>query len=350
MIIKKVFTLLIWILASGAAHALDPFQPLPPQPPVPADNPMSDAKVELGQQLFFDPRLSISGTHACYTCHNVSAGGDDGRAVSEGVYGRKGHRNTMPIWNAAYHTVYNWDGGAKTLEQQFRIHVTDPVIMGMPDGAAVVARLAGIPGYLAAFGDVFPDTGLTFENIAKAIAAYERTLVTPNSAFDRYLQGDEAAISEQAKRGFQEFIDVQCASCHFWVNLAGPIPGIALQQGEGFYELFPNYPGTDVERRYRLADDLGRYHLTLSEIDRRKWRMPGLRNVAVTAPYFHNGSVATLEEAVRVMAITQLKRELSERQVADIVEFLQTLTGPFPPQTLPRLPPTPLRAAVSEGR
>lgn len=332
---------------SFAAQAIEPFQPLPAQPPIPKDNPQSPEKIELGKQLFFDSRLSITGTHACVSCHNISTGGEDGRAVSSGVNGRVGVRNTQTIWNAAYHTVHNLDGGAKTLEDQFKGHVIDARIMGMADGATVVARINTIPGYRSQFEQVFGRDGLSYDNIAKAIASFERTLVTPNSAFDGYLRGNKNAISETAKRGFKEFIDVGCASCHFWVNLAGPNPGLAFKQGEGFYELFPNYPGTDYERRYNLAEDLGRYHLTLDPGDQRMWRVPSLRNIAVTAPYFHNGAVKTLDEAVRVMAMAQLKRELSDAQVSDMVAFLNTLTGEFPEIRLPRLPQTLNRSALA---
>ncbi len=333
-------------LSGVVCAAKPPFEPLPLQPPIPADNPQTAAKIELGKQLFFDPRLSITGTHSCNSCHNVAGDGADGRAVSSGVYGRLAQRNTQTIWNAAYHTVYNWDGSANTLEQQFQGHVLDPNIMGMPDAETLVQRIAQIPGYQAQFEQVFKQA-VSLDTMAKAIASYQRTLITPNAPWDKYLNGDQHAISDKAKRGFKQFIEVQCASCHFWVNLAGPIPGLALKQGEGFYELFPNYPGTDYETRYRLADDLGRYHFSLDETDRRMWRMPSLRNIAFTAPYFHNGAVKTLPEAVRVMAKTQLKADLSDSQVEEIVEFLNTLSGEFPQQTLPRLPGLEQRSAIS---
>ncbi len=345
---RGLFLGLSLLCGAGVASAALPFDPLPAQPPIPADNPQSVEKIELGKQLFFDPRLSISGTHSCNSCHNLSAGGDDGRAVSVGVYGRKGERNVQSLWNAAYHTVYNWDGSAKTLEEQFKRHVTDPRIMAVPRGEVLVDRLERMPAYVRQFDAVFPDEGISFETIAKALASFQRTLNTTNSPYDRYLRGDRRAISAQAKRGFETFIEVRCASCHFWVNLAGPIPGVALKQGEGFYELFPNHPGTDYERRYRLADDLGRFNITRERIDLRKWRMPGLRNVVLTAPYFHNGAVKTLDEAIRVMAKTQLEIELTQQQVEDIIAFLNTLTGEFPVITLPRLPAAPGQTVMDD--
>ncbi len=342
----KTSLLLAALLCSSVSSAMEPFQPLPAEPPIPRDNPQSVAKIALGKQLFFDTRLSITGTHACNHCHTVAGSGSDGRALPVGVYGRKGQRSTLTLWNAAYHTVYNWDGAMPTLEAQFKNHLLDPNVMGMPDGESVKARIAAIGGYQKQFTEIFSD-GVSFENIAKAVSSYLRTLSTPNSPFDRFLRGEKTAISAAAKRGYKAFIEVECAACHFWVNLAGPTPGLALQQGEGFYELFPNHEGSDYESRYRLADDQGRYHLTLSAGDRRLWRVPSLRNIALTAPYFHNGAVKRLDEAVRVMAKTQLKKELSEQQVTDIVAFLNTLTGEFPKQDLPRLPGLLNRTAVA---
>ena len=326
---------------SVGAAPFQALQPLPRQPPIPKDNPMSRAKVALGQQLFFDPRLSVTGTHSCNTCHNVMAGGEDGRAVSVGVNGVVGTRGAPTVWNAAFSTVLYRDGRAASLEDQVKTHLLSATEMGMPNEQAVVTRIAAIPGYASQFARIFGGTNaVSYTNIAKAIAAYERTLVTPDSAYDRYLRGDKRAISAQAKRGLDEFQKAQCVSCHFWVNMAGPVPGLAFQMGEGFYELFPNYKGSAYDQQYQLADDLGRYNVTGIESDRRMWRVTGLRNVAVTAPYFHNGTVKKLDEAVRVMGKTQLNVDLTDQQVKDITVFLNTLTGKFPEQKMPRLPLT----------
>ena len=349
MQLSRIVTAMALFMLTWTAQADIPwtFQPLPAQPPIPADNPQSPDKIALGKQLFFDPRLSITGTLSCNSCHNLAAGGEDGRAQPVGVYGRKGRRSTLTLWNAAYHTVYNWDGSARTLEAQAANHLLDPKVMGMPDAQQVVQRIRAIPAYERQFEAVFGEPGVSFVNINRALASFLRTLVTPDSPFDRYLRGDKQAISVQAQRGFQAFIERRCASCHFWVNLAGPNPGLALEQGQGFYELFPNHPGTDYEERYRLADDIGRYDYSQDETDRRMWRVPSLRNIAITAPYFHNGAVKTLDEAVRVMAKTQVQQVLTEAEVADIVAFLQTLTGEFPAIELPRLPETPGHTAVA---
>jgi len=347
---RQIISLLIFSFTATLAQAEIPwaFQPLPEQPPIPEDNPQSDAKIELGKQLFFDPRLSLTGTHSCNSCHNLAAGGEDGLAQPVGVNGSKGRRSTLTLWNAAYHTVYNWDGSSKTLEKQVWQHILDKNVMAMPDSKTLLERLNDIDGYRLQFDSVFEGEGVTETTIAKAIASFERTLVTHNSPFDRFLNGDKQAISDYAQQGFEQFIEIRCASCHFWVNMAGPNPGLALQQGEGFYELFPNYPGTDYEKRYGLADDIGRYDFSRIKTDKRMWRVPSLRNVAITAPYFHNGAVKTLDEAVRVMAKTQLNRDLSGNEVTYLVEFLKTLTGEFPQIALPRLPATPKRTVMKE--
>ena len=170
--------------------------------------------------------------------------------------------------------------------------------------------------------------------MGKAIAAYERTLITPNGPFDLYLKGNKKAISAAAIRGMNLVQSVGCTSCHQGVNFAGP----ALPEGVGFYQKFPTFPGSKYDKQYHLTDDKGRFEVTKAESDKNMWRVPTWRNVALTAPYFHNGSVKTLPEAVRVMAKVQLNKELKDDEVSDIVSFLETLTGKFPEQTLPRLP------------
>lgn len=327
-------------LCSSYTAAFEPFRPLPPEPPIPDSNPQSARKIALGRQLFFDPRLSFTGVVSCNSCHDVMRGGDDGRAVSMGAMGQATTRNTPTLWNVAYQTAYFWDGRAASLEQAISEHMLDPSAMGVPNEGTVVARLLAVAGYRKQFSAVFNTTkAVTYDNVTKALASYIRELVTPNSDFDRYLDGDEAALSEAAQRGHREFVEAGCAACHFWVNLSGPVPGLAFEMGEGFYELFPTYRGSRYDQRYDLlGDDMGRFHVDGREKHKYLWRVPTLRNVAVTAPYFHNGSVAALDEAVRVMAKTQFNRELTDRQADDIVSFLESLTGPFPEQTVPALP------------
>lgn len=330
----------LWI-ACASAEEFRPFQPLPAQPPVPDSNPQSAAKVALGAQLFFDSRLSPDGSVSCLSCHNVLAGGDDSRARSVGVKGRQTGRNTPTLWNVGFNTAYFRDGRASSLEQAVEDQLLSVEAMAMERPGAVIERLSAIAGYRRQFAQVFGDQdSMKFANVAQALAAYLRTLVTQDSAFDQYLRGHQDALGADARRGFQLYVDSGCASCHFWVNMAGPVPGLAFQMGEGFYELFPNYKGSEYDAKYRLTEDIGRFPVSRIESDQHMWRVTGLRNVAVTAPYFHNGSVPTLHEAVRVMAKTQLNKEFTDQQVADVVAFLGSLTGQFPQPRVPRLPPS----------
>lgn len=322
-------------LASMSAWA--EFKALPPVPPSPVDNPQTPAKVELGKMLYFDPRLSIDGTVSCNSCHNVMSHGGDGRPVGVGVQGQRGGRGSPTVWNSAYHTVQFWDGRAASLEDQAKGPLTNPVEMGMPSHDAVMERVKAIPGYVAAFKKVFPkDKEPTIDNLAKAIAAYERTLITPNSPFDKYMKGNKKAMTAQQIRGMKLVDEIGCTSCHTGVNFNGD----GFKMGEGNYQPFPQIPGSKYDKMYDLTSDLGRYEVTKKADDKNLWRVPTWRNVALTAPYFHNGKVQNLDEAVRVMAKTQLDMDLNETQVADIVAFLNALTGEFPRQTMPMLPDT----------
>ena len=326
------------LAAAATAHAFEPFQPLPTRPPVPDDNPLTEDKIALGRLLYFDPRLSFTGVMSCNSCHDLAAGGDDGRPVSTGALGERGRRSAPTLWNVAFETVYFWDGRAPSLEAAIAEQLLSRTEMGMPDAVTLTARIRAIADYRRHFAAAFEDGEVTLDNIARALASYIRTLVTADGPFDRYLRGDDQAISPQARRGFRLFVETGCASCHFWVNLAGPVPGLAFKPGEGFYELFPNFVGSEYDQKYRLLEDLGRFLVTGDPGHTYMWRVAPLRNIAETAPYFHNGSVATLEEAVRVMARTQLNKTLDVTQLADLVAFLRSLSGEFPPQPAPSLP------------
>ena len=322
----------------AAAQSSVRWQALPSVAPAPADNPTTAAKVTLGKMLFFDPRLSSTGTVSCFSCHDVMEGGDDHRPVSIGVEAQRGGRNAPTVWNAAFLSVQFWDGRAPTLEEQAKGPPVNPIEMGMKASGEVVFRIRHIPGYVPYFHAAFgPGNVLTLDNAAKAIASYERTLITPGSAYDRYVEGNHKALTAEQIRGMNDFASVGCVSCHQGPNFSGP----PLPTGTGFFMKFPKYTNNRYVKEYNLMSDLGRYDVTHREADKNVWRVPGLRNLVYTAPYFHNGSVKTLPEAVRVMAATQLDRTLSDAQVKDIVAFLTALTGPFPTQTMPRLPPTP---------
>lgn len=330
--------LLASVLASTAAFAATPWQPLPDTAPAPADNPTTAEKVELGKMLYFDPRLSSTGTVSCFSCHNVMEGGDDHRPTSIGVHGQVGGRNAPSVWNAAFLSTQFWDGRAATLEDQAKGPPANPIEMGMPNLDAVIDRIRSIPGYRPHFEAAFgPGDVVTMDNAARAIAAYERTLITPDNAYDRYAKGDRSALTEQQARGLETFAAVGCTSCHQGPTFAGP----ALPTGTGFFMKFPTYPESPYVAQYDLASDPGRANVTNADADKNMWRVPGLRNLEYTEPYFHNGSVHSIEEAVKVMASTQLGKTLSDAEVADITAFLRVLSGPFPDQQMPRLPPTP---------
>lgn len=310
---------------------------LPLKAPEPKDNVANAHKIELGKQLFFDPRISKDGTVSCNSCHNVMSSGTDNRAVSAGVGGQLGGRSAPTVFNAAFSSAQMWDGRKTTLEDQATGPITNPIEMAMPSNDAVVERLKQIDGYPELFAKAFgKKDALNIENFAKAIAAYERTLITPNSPFDRWAKGDDAAISASAKRGFMTMNEVGCTSCHSGPAFNGP----KLPVGTAFFQRFPTFADNEYVKKYDLMADEGRKSVTKQEEDAHMFRVPTLRNVATTAPYFHNGKVLTLQEAIRVMAKTQLSKNLSAGEVEDIYNFLVTLTGSIPEQTMPRLTKT----------
>ena len=326
-----------------AASAAPPGGEFPSKVPVPADNPMTPRKIYLGKQLYFDPRLSLSGDVSCDTCHNVAGNGSDGLPLSFGVLGRVDRpRHAPTVFNSAFNTVQFWDGRAKSLEDQAKGPLLNPIEMGMPSSGAIVKRLAGIPGYRREFARVFGGkTPITFEHVVQAIATYERTLVTPDSPYDRYLKGDKNALDKSAKQGMHEVSDLGCASCHAGAMFDNP----GLPMGTGWFRKFPMIPTNPTcatyVREYHLADDPGRFDVTHKQSDEHVFKVPSLRNVAVLAPYFQNGSVGSLRTAVRVMAACQLGKTLTGLQTTNIVAFLNSLTGKFPVETMPHLPETP---------
>ncbi len=303
---------------------------LPSQAPAPADNPTTPAKVELGKMLYHDPRLSSTGTVSCASCHNVMAGGEDNRPVAMGINGQTGGRSAPTVWNSAFNAVQFWDGRAESLEAQAAGPVTNPIEMGMKSWDEVVARLNSIEGYKKAFADAFGGNAISKDTATKAIAAYERTLITPNSPYDQYTTGDKSAMTEQQVRGMNKVAELGCTGCH-----SGP-----AFNGPGMFQKFPTFSNGAYQAMYHFNKDLGLAEVTKKPDDEHMFKVPTLRNIALTAPYFHNGAVKTLDEAVKVMAKLQLNKDLSKEEIADIVAFLNALTGEFPEQKMPRLPET----------
>lgn len=328
--------ILLFMLALAIPVLGQAMQALPKTPEIPKDNKQTVAKINLGKTLFFDPRLSKNGTVSCNSCHNVMLGGEDQRSVSVGIDGQKGGRSAPTVWNSAFHTVQFWDGRASSLEEQAVGPITNPIEMGMPDFELVTKRLNQIPGYVQMFDKAFGKNAITKDNIGKAIASFERTLIAGDSAFDKFIHGNKKAMTPQMQRGMKLVQEVGCTACHSGANFNGE----NLKMGEGNFQKFPVNIESDYVKKYDFMADVGRFAVTKNEDDKHMWRVPTWRNVALTAPYFHNGSVKTLDEAVRVMAKLQLNTDLKDDQVSDIVAFLEGLTGTFPKIDMPRLPPT----------
>ena len=289
------------------------------------EKPASEALVDLGRMLFFDTRLSKTHEFSCNSCHDLERYGVDGAQTSTGTGGKRGRRNSPTVYQAAGHIRSFWDGRAATVEDQAKMPITNPEEMAMPDGVSVVVTLQAIPGYLPAFEAAFPTTAnpITYDNVGAAIGAFERRLVTP-SRWDRYLAGDRAALTSHEIAGLQLFTDLGCITCH-----TGEFVGGSTFQKAGVFEEWPNQA------------DRGRFEVTHEATDRMIFKVPSLRNVTKTAPYFHDGSTKTLEEAVTVMGRYQLGETLSTNDVNAIVAWLGTLTGDLPEAYIKRpvLPP-----------
>jgi cytochrome c peroxidase len=299
----------------------------------PADNPYSPEKAELGRVLFFDKRLSVDDTIACADCHNPKFAFTDGRPVSIGVRGQKGGRNAPTVINRAYSVEQFWDGRAPTLEEQAKGPIANPLEMANTH-EAVAEKLKKIAGYSWLFKRAFGTEDITIDHVAKAIATFERTILSGNSPYDRYKAGDKSALSESAKRGMDVFFNkAKCDQCHFGINFTD---GSFVNLGVGMDKPNP---------------DLGRYLVTKRESDKGAFKTPTLREVARTAPYMHDGSLATLEEVIEFYNKGGIpnpyldKRikplNLSEQDKKDLVEFLKSLSGEGwqhaqPPKSFPQ--------------
>jgi len=333
---KNLMGSAVVLMVMSSTPALANWEALPEVAPAPKDNPTTEAKVTLGKMLFMDPRFSSTGTVSCNSCHNVMEGGDDSRTFSMGVHGKTGGRNAPTVWNSAFHSVQFWDGRADLLEDQAKGPVTNPVEMGVTEIEQAMNKVRAIPGYKAYFDEAFGKDSMTVDNAAKAVAAFERTLITPDSAYDKYVKGDKKAMTSQQVRGMETFAAAGCTSCHSGAAFNGP----KMDFGNGFYAKFPTFSDNSYNKKYDLSADKGREEATGKAADAHMYRVPTLRNITDTAPYFHNGSVNDLSEAVRLMAKTQLNKDLADKEVDDIVAFLAALTGPYPEIMMPRLPAT----------
>jgi cytochrome c peroxidase len=312
--------------AALLALAQQIFKPVPSEIPVINDNPVTPAKSELGKMLFFDPRLSRGGTLSCYSCHNLGMGGDDNLPTSVGHGWQKGPRNSPTVLNAVFNVAQFWDGRAEDLKSQAKGPIQAGVEMANhPD--VVVETLRSIPEYARQFEAAFPGEPdpVTFDNLARAIESFEATLITPGARFDHYLEGKADALSAKETAGLRAFMMKGCMSCHAGVNLGG--------QAYFPFGVFAK-PDANVMPR----GDRGRFAVTKTESDDYVFRAAPLRNIELTAPYFHSGQVWSLEEAVAIMSSSQLGAELTTQEVDEITAFLRTLTGEQPAITVPILP------------
>lgn len=286
---------------------------------------LTDDLVALGRTLFFETRLSKNHDVSCNSCHGLDTYGVDGKVTSEGHKKQRGGRNSPTVYNAAGHFVQFWDGRAADVEAQALGPMTNPVEMAMASGDQVTSVLRSIPGYAELFAKAFPGESepVTYENAGKAIAAFERKLVTP-SRWDAFLGGKADALTAAEKDGFNAFSDAGCTACH-----TGALVGGGMYQKLGLVKPWPELV------------DTGRFEVTHNEADKYFFKVPSLRNIARTGPYFHDGKVVDLSEAVTLMARYQLGKELSAGQVASIVTWLNALTGELPPAELISAPELP---------
>lgn len=348
-LVASLFALLS--LGAGLARAEDAlrdrakglFEPIPRTAPALPGNPATPEKLALGKMLYFEPRLSDHRDLACATCHNLSMGGVDGGALSGGHNAQLAGREVQTVLNAVFNKSQYWDGRAADLQDQVVNSVManpkamlktrgGPMAINPVELAATkqreIEQLKAVPAYVEAFRKAFPGDPdpLVYDNIGRAIAVFEATLITPDSAFDRWLTGDDSALDDAQKAGLGLFIDKGCAGCHNGLNIGGTSYakfGVAANPGP---EHLP-------------AEDAGRYAVTKDNADRYVFKVPSLRNVELTAPYFHAGSTFDIKKAVTVMAESQLGVKLFDDEAVKIVAFLKSLTGKQPDVVLPILPP-----------
>jgi len=332
---RSIFIMLVCVLTASIGfaqsslmeQAREYFEPVPMGAPELKDNPLTYEKIELGKLLYFDPRLSKSGLISCNTCHNIGLGGDDDQEVSTGHGWQKGPRNAPTVFNSVFNVAQFWDGRAEDLAEQAKGPVQTSVEMNnTPE--RVVKTLKSIPEYVEYFKKAFPEDPdpVTFDNMADAIEAFEATLLTPDSRFDKYLKGQENALNKKEKEGLQAFINNGCAECHKGVNMGG-------------HDYYP-FGVVEMPDEEITQNDVGRFAVTDTSEDKYVFKSPSLRNIAITEPYFHSGKVWSLKEAIEIMGSAQLGIELSENDVEAILAFLKTTTGVQPKIEYPIMPPS----------
>jgi len=285
--------------------------------PIASNLMLNEEKKKLGQLLFFDPRLSKNNDTSCATCHDLSNGGDDGLVCSKNSQGLKGDINAPTVFNSAFNFRQFWDGRADTLEEQVNGPVTKHVEMNTtwPD---IISKLKKDRGMVAFFKQQYPKQGISRYAISNSIAIFERSLTTPNSRFDLFLKGEQSALTAKEKEGYQLFKEIGCISCHQGINMGG-----------NFYEKLGVVNDYFKDKGKITKADLGRFNLTADSDDKYEFKVPSLRNIALTAPYFHDGSAKTLEKAVNTMAYYQLGVRLKDNERQQLVDFLKTLTGRY---------------------
>jgi cytochrome c peroxidase len=311
-----VVSFVLSALALAVAMRASSAQSTEPIVPLPRALKLDPSKVALGDKLFRDPRFSRDNSRSCASCHVLELGGVDHLPVSVGIGGAQGAINAPTVFNSGFNFRQFWDGRASSLEEQINDPITNPKELGS-SWNEVLAKLAADPALAAQFKQLYPD-GLQIKNVRDVIATFERSLITPNSQFDRYLLGDKSALSVDEEHGYRLFKDYGCIACHQGVNIGG-----------NMFQRFGVLDDYFEERGNVTRADLGRYNVTKAESDKYVFKVPGLRNVAATAPYFHDGSAKTLEDAVDVMFKYQLGRSAPRQDKALIVKFLHTLTGEY---------------------
>ncbi|MEO8595448.1 MAG: cytochrome c peroxidase [Candidatus Solibacter sp.] len=304
--------------ASIDLAALKAYAPLPDV--APGKEPVTEEKVVLGRMLYYEIRLSANQKLSCNSCHDLTQYGVDNQATSVGDKGQHGDRNSPTVYNAAGHFVQFWDGRAADVEEQAKGPVLNPVEMAMTSGKQVVAVLNSMPEYVAAFQKAFPNDKdpVTYDNTGKAIGAFERKLITP-ARWDKFLKGEQTALTAEEKAGFHTFVASGCQTCH-----AGALLGGNMYQKIGLVKAWPD------------TSDTGRYNVTKSEGDKFLFKVPSLRNIDKTGPYFHDGKIPTLDGAVAKMADHQVGKTLSAAEIQSIVTWMKSLTGEIPADYIKR--------------